>query len=248
VISIALADHHHLIRESVRSRLEKERDFKVVGEVADGLRVVRLVEGRKPRVLVMAVAMPGLNSFEVTMRVRQRSPETAVFLLSMYAGDQYVIEALRSGASGYVGAQARSIELIRAIRKVAAGDRYLSTPLSECRMEIWLQRAKTRTLDPYDALTSREREVFSLVSEGHSSSSIASRLAIGRRTAESHRASIMRKLRLGNQIDLVRFAIARGFLALPSDPLGHADRGPGGRRRSAAGLFQGTSPGDDAVT
>ena len=156
MISIALADHRHLIRES------------------------------------------------------DRSPETAVVLLSMYAGDQYVIEALRSGASGYVGTPARSIELIRAIRKAAAGDRDLSAPLSERRMETC----------------------------------IASRLSIGRRTAESHRASIMRKLRLGNQIDLVRFAIARGFLALPSDPLRHADRGPGGRRRSDAGQF----PADVAVT
>lgn len=153
MITIVLADHHHVIRESVRSLLEKEKDFEVVGEVADGLKVVRLVERRRPRVVVMAVAMPGLNSFEVTLRVRQRSPDTAVNLLSMYAGDQYVIEALRSGAAGYVATRARGVELIRAIRKVAAGERYLSAPLSAHSLETWLQRAKTRTVDPYDALT-----------------------------------------------------------------------------------------------
>jgi DNA-binding NarL/FixJ family response regulator len=148
-----------------------------------------------------------------------------VILLSMYAGEQYVIEALRSGASGYVGTQAKGIELVRAIRKVAAGDRYLSAPLSEYPMETWLQRAKARPLDPYNALTSREREVFNLVSEGHSSANIANRLSISRRTAESHRANVMRKLHLGNQIDLVRFAIARGVLALPEDPPPNPDRG-----------------------
>ena len=165
VITIALADHHRLIRESVRFLLETENDVKVVGEVADGLKVVGLVERRKPRVLIMALVMPGFNSFEVIRRVRQRSPETAVILLSMHAGDQYVVEALRSGASGYVGTQAKGIELIRAVREVAAGGRYLSAPLSEHRMDTWLQRAKSRALDPYDALTRREREVFNLVSE-----------------------------------------------------------------------------------
>ena len=219
VITVALADRHHLIRESLRCLLETKRGFKVVGEAADGLKVVGLVERRKPRVLVMALALPGLSSFEVTRRVRQRWPNTAVILLSMDAGDQHVIEALRSGASGYVVTQAEGIELIRAIRRVAAGARYLSAPLSRRPMETWLQRAQARALDPYDALTSREREVFNLVSEGHSSASIASRLSISRRTAESHRASVMRKLDLGNQIDLVRFAIVRGILALPPDPL-----------------------------
>jgi DNA-binding NarL/FixJ family response regulator len=100
MITIVLADHHLLIREGVRSLLETKKDFKVVGEVADGLKVVGLVQRRKPRVLIMALAMPGLNSFEVILRVRQRSPDTAVILLSMHAGDQYVTGALRSGASG----------------------------------------------------------------------------------------------------------------------------------------------------
>jgi DNA-binding NarL/FixJ family response regulator len=100
VITIVLADHHHLIRECVRSLLEAETDFRVVGEVADGLKVVRLVQRLRPRILIAALAMPGLNSFEVTLRVRQRSPGTAVILLSMHAGDQYVVQALRSGASG----------------------------------------------------------------------------------------------------------------------------------------------------
>jgi DNA-binding NarL/FixJ family response regulator len=148
VITIVLADYHRLIRESVRSLLEAEKDFSVVGEVADGLKVVRLVERLKPNVLIVALAMPGLNSFEVTVRVRRRSPTTSVILLSMHAGDQYVIQALRSGAAGYVGTQAKALDLIRAIRKVAAGQRYLNGPRSERRVDAWLQRTKSRTLAP----------------------------------------------------------------------------------------------------
>lgn len=227
MITIVLADHHRLIREGLRSLLEKQKDLEVVGEVADGLKVVGLVERRKPRVLIMALAMPGLSSFEVIVRIRQRSPDTAVIVLSSYPGDQYVTAALRNGASGYVMTQAGSIALIRAIRKVAAGGRYLSPPLSKHPMDTWLQRAKARTLDPYDALTSREREVFNLMTEGHSSANIARRLAISRRTAESHRANVMRKLHLRNQIDLIRFAITRGIVALPSDLSVTLTEGPG---------------------
>jgi DNA-binding NarL/FixJ family response regulator len=236
-ITVALADQQHLIREGIRSLLEAEKDLKVVGEVADGLKVVGLVERRKPQVLIMALAMPGLNCFEVTLRVRRRSPQTAVILLSMYAGDRYVIEALRSGASGYVVTEARGIELIRAIRKVVAGGRYLSAPLSERRLDTWLRQAKARTLEPYDPLTSREREVFHLVAEGHSNDNIAGRLSISRRTTESHRANIMRKLHLSNQIDLVRFAIARGILASPLPFLRFSRRGRGGQRRTESRVF-----------
>jgi two-component system, NarL family, response regulator NreC len=219
VISVALADSHHLIRDGVRSLLEAEKDLKVVGEVADGLEVVGLVSRQTPRVVIMALALPGLDSFEVTRRIRQRFPETAVILLSMYADERYVIQALRSGAAGYVVTQAAGGELIRGVRTVAAGDRYLSTPLSARSIDAWLHRAKAEALDPYDALTSREREVFTLLSEGHSNDNIALRLSISRRKAESHRASIMRKLQLGNQIDLIRFAMARGVLELPSPSL-----------------------------
>src|SRR5687767_8421567 len=196
VITIALADHHHLIRQGVRCLLETEKDFQVVGEVADGLKVVGLIERRRPRVLIMAIGIPGLNSFEVTVRVRRRWPETAVILLSMSSSEQHVVEALRSGACGFVATEAKGRELIRAVRRGAAGHRYLSAPHSEHPIDVWLQRAQSRTVDPYEALTSREREVFNLVSEGHSSAAIARRLSISRRTAESHRANVMRKLRL----------------------------------------------------
>ncbi|HEU4370668.1 MAG TPA: response regulator transcription factor [Methylomirabilota bacterium] len=228
-ITIVLAEDLHLVLGGIRCLLGREEDFQVVGEATDGLRVVGLVERLKPRILVVAVAMPGLNGLEIARQVRQQSPATAVIMLSRYSNEQYVIQALRNGASGYVVKSARPPELVRAIRKVVAGDRYLSEPLSEHTVETWLRRAKRGALDGYEMLSVREREVLQLVSEGHSSAGIASRLSISPRTAESHRASVMRKMRFGSLVDVVLFAIARGILVLPSDPL-RSDRTSTGSR------------------
>jgi DNA-binding NarL/FixJ family response regulator len=219
-ITIVLAEDQNLVRRSVKCLLEVEEDFAVVGEAADGVKVVGLVKRLEPDVLIVAIAMTGLNGLEVTRQVRQVSPATAVIVLSMYADARYVIQALKNGASGYVVKQAMPTELLRAIRAVVAGRRYLSKPLSDESMATWLRRAQGVTPDPYGPLTGREREVLQLVSEGQNNAHVASRLSISRRTAETHRASVMRKLRLGNQVDLIRYVLARDILVLPGDPLG----------------------------
>src|SRR5205814_2322541 len=141
------------------------------------------VERLKPRILVVAVGMPGLNGLEIARQVRQVSSATAVIILSRYSREQYVIQALRNGASGYVVKSARPPELARAIRKVVAGHRYLSAPLSEHSMETWLKRLVSGQMAAYEMLTDRQRQVLQLVSEGHSSASIARRLFISPRTA-----------------------------------------------------------------
>ena len=140
-------------------------------------------------------------------------------ILSRYSQEQYVIQALRNGAFGYVLKYARPPELVRAIRRVVAGRRYLSEPLSEHPLETWLERAENEERDAYETLTDRERAVLHLVSEGHSSPAIASRLSISPRTVEAHRARVMRKMRFCNLVDVIVFAIARGILVRPGDPL-----------------------------
>jgi DNA-binding NarL/FixJ family response regulator len=212
MVPIVLADDQNLVRSGIRCLIEMEDDFRVVGEVASGLKVVGLVERLKPRTLIVDLAMPGLNGLEITRLVRQKSRAPAVIVLSMYSRDQYVLQALRNGASGYVVKHAQPAELVRAIRTVLAGQCYLSEPLSERPVATWLQRARTATVDPYETLTRREREVLLLVSEGYSNSRIAGHLCIGRRTAESHRASVMHKLGLGSQADLIRYVLARAIL------------------------------------
>lgn len=213
-ITIVLADDHHLIRQGLRALLETEADFSVVGEAADGLQAAQLVERLKPNILVIDFIMPGLNGLEVARRVKQCSTKTRVLLLSMYTNESYVLEAFRNGAAGYVLKDSTADDLVRAVRQVAAGHRYLSAPLSERAIDSYVQRARRGKSDLYDTLTAREREVLQLAAEGHSSKEIASRLFISPRTAETHRANLMHKLGLHSLSDLIRYALRRGILPM----------------------------------
>ena len=210
--TIVLADDHSLVRQGLRALLEAETDFAIVGEAADGLEVPDLVERVKADVLVLDLMLHGLNGLEVTRQVQQRSPQTRMVVLSMYANEAYVLEALRNGALAYVLKEASATELIRAIRAAMAGRRYLSAPLSESAIELYVQKAKAAPRDPYEALTTREREVLQLAAEGQSNPEIANRLGISVRTVETHRANLMHKLDLHSQTDLVRYALWRGIV------------------------------------
>jgi DNA-binding NarL/FixJ family response regulator len=212
--TILLADDHHIVRQGLRALLEAESDFHLVGEAGDGLEAVRLAESLQPNVLVLDLMMPGLNGLEVTRQVKKRCPRTSVVILSMHANEGYVLEALRNGAGGYVLKDSSAADLVQAVREAVAGRRYLSPPLSERAIEAYLEKAQSATLDIYETLTTREREVLQLIAEGHTNADIAARLSISPRTVEVHRANLMRKLNLHNQTDLVRFALRRGILPM----------------------------------
>jgi two-component system response regulator NreC len=209
--TIVLADDHHVVRQGLRSLLEAEPDFSVVGEAGDGLEATQLVERLQPDVLVLDLMMPSLNGLEVTRQVSQRSPQTHVIILSMHPNEAYVLEALRAGAAAYVLKESTSAELVRAVREAVAGRRYLSPPLSERAIEAYMQKAESAALDPFETLTAREREVLHLVAEGHTNAEIADRLFISRRTVETHRANMMRKLGLRTQTDLISYVLRRGI-------------------------------------
>ena len=212
--TIVLADDHHVVRQGLRALLEAEPGFSVVAEAADGLEAVNLVERLKPNVLVLDLMMPGLGGLEVAWEVRRRSPQTCVVVLSMHANEAYVLEALRNGAAGYVLKDSSAADLAHAVREAVAGRRYLSPPLSERAIEVYIQKAQGTLLDVYETLTSREREVLHLVVEGHSNVEIAARLSIARRTVEVHRARVMHKLGLHSQAELIRYALRRGILPM----------------------------------
>lgn len=213
-VTIALADDHSVVLSGLKALLAQEPDFKLVGEATDGLEVAPMVERVRPDVLLLDLMMPGLNGLEVTRLVKQKTPQTRVVILSMHADVAYVVEALRNGAQGYVLKSAQGGELAEAIRAVVAGRRYLSPPLSEESVASYESRAKSAPPDPYATLTSREREVLQLVAEGKSNVEIGTALSIGKRTVETHRASLMRKLGLRSQAELIRFAVKRGIVSV----------------------------------
>jgi DNA-binding NarL/FixJ family response regulator len=240
MITVLLADDHHVVREGFRALLKLEKDFSVVGEAGDGLEAVRLAEQLKPNVVVADLMMPSLNGIEVTRQITHRLPRTRVVLLSMHANEAYVLEALRHGAAAYVLKDASSHELVRAVREAFAGRRYLSPPLSEPAIEAYVAKTqKADSLDLYETLTTREREVLQLSAEGRTSAEIAFRLSISSRTVETHRTHLMHKLGLRSQAEVIRYALQRGivplspeqtfarqFQARPGNPAGRAPLRP----------------------
>jgi DNA-binding NarL/FixJ family response regulator len=212
--TIVLADDHHVVRQGLRVLLEGQPDFQLVGEAGDGLEAVQLTERLKPDVLIIDLMMPSLNGLEATRQLSQRSPHTRVVILSMHANEAYVLEALRNGAAGYVLKDSSAADLVHAVREVVAGRRYLSSPLSERAIAAYIQKASDVALDPYEMLTNREREVLHLAAEGYTNAEIADQLSISPRTAETHRANLMRKLGLRTHTDLIRYALRRGILPM----------------------------------
>jgi len=211
-LKIVLADDHQVVRDGLRLLLETRGGHSVLGEAANGLDAVRLVEKLRPDVLVVDISMPGLPGLEVARQVAARQPATRVVVLSMHSAESFVVEALRAGCSGYVLKDAGGDELLRALSDVAAGRRHLSPPLSERVLDAWLERTDGGTADPLDRLSDREREVLHLVAQGLSSTEIGARLFLSPRTVEAHRASVLRKLGLKSRTELIQWALGRGLL------------------------------------
>ncbi len=210
-ITIVLADDHHIVRQGFRSLLENLEGFSVIDEAGDGLEAVKVTAKLKPDVLVVDLVMPCLNGLEVTRQVAKLSPNTKVIVLSMYMDEPYVIEALQNGAWGYVLKESNISDLVKAIREVADGRHYLGSPWSELAIAAYKEKTKGASLDLYNTLTTREREVLQLVAEGYKNSDIAAKLFISQRTVESHRASMMQKLSVNSKAELIAYAVKRGL-------------------------------------
>lgn len=216
MISVLLAEDHTIVRQGLRMVLEAQADITVVGEVDDGLQVVDRCAELKPHVLLLDLCLPGLHGLEIIRQISRRSLPTRILVLSMHAREEYVLGAISSGAAGYLVKGCDAQELVAAIRTVAAGGRHLSSDIADdCLGEGVDAGASSPACDAYDTLTQREREVLHLMAEGHANPVIAERLSISSRTVETHRANVMRKLRLRNQTEVVRYAIRRGLL--PAD-------------------------------
>jgi DNA-binding NarL/FixJ family response regulator len=207
MISVVLADDHPMVCRGLRTVVETSKDFQVVGEARDGREAVRLVETLRPTLLILDLAIPGMSGLDVIRHLKRRKQATRIVVFSMHASEAYVLEALRSGADGYVLKDAGTGEIVEAMRRVAAGQRYLCPPLSERAIAAYLEKTAAAPMDPLASLTAREREALRLAAEGKNTREMALRMGISARTAETHRANLMEKLGLHNQTDLVRFAL-----------------------------------------
>jgi two-component system response regulator NreC len=209
VIRAVVVDDHAVVRSGIRLLLDREDDIEVVGEAGNSKDAVFRARAFKPDVILLDVVMPGESGIDVLPQLLRESPETKVLVLSMQDDPSYVREAFAAGASGYVLKEAADEEVVAAVREIAGGGRYVHPALGA---RMIAAEAEARAAADADPLSEREREVLRLLALGHTNQEIAKMLYISVRTAETHRAHIMQKLRLTTRAELVRYALAQGLL------------------------------------
>lgn len=210
-LRILLADDHKITRQGLRSLLEKQPDIEVVAEAEEGRTAVRLARELVPNVVIMDVRMPDLNGMQATHQIVSEFPKVKIIALSMHSDSMFVVEMLRSGASGYVLKDCAFEELTRAIRTVMDNKIYLSPAISGVVVDDYLHRLQKVDYSDSEVLSDREREVLQLLAEGKSTKQIALKLHISNKTVETHRRQIMNKLDIHTVAQLTKYAISRGL-------------------------------------
>ena len=219
-IRIVLAEDHALVRAGFRSLLQSFSGVEVVGEANDGREALRLIETLRPNVVLMDIMMPGLNGLEATARVSKEFPGVRVIVLSMNAAEEYVLQAMRAGASGYLLKDGSIAELEQAVRAVARGEKFLSSAVSKHVIAGYVQRTSETppgtdapgSFGSIDKLTPRQREILQLIAEGNTTKEIAKKLEISVKTVESHRMQLMERLDIHDIAGLVRYSIRVGLV------------------------------------
>ena len=214
-IRVLIADDHAIVREGLRYILEANADIQVVGEAADGRQAVAEAKKVKPRIVVMDIAMPKLNGIEATRQLLEELSSVRIIILSMHYSTEHIFQALQAGAKGFLIKESAGKELIRAVRAVYAGQRYLSQKVDEILIEDYLmQRKNIKSPSPLESLSPREREILQLVAEGKTSAAIADTLFLSSKTVETYRSRLMQKLGIKDVAGLIKFAIAQGLIGL----------------------------------
>lgn len=210
-VRVLLAEDHTLVRAGFRMLLEKIPGILVIGEVSDGRMAVKSSKELEPDVVLMDIAMAGMNGLEATRRIRQESPRIKVLMLSMYTNEEYLKEALRAGAAGYLLKDADRNELELAINVVWRGETYLTPSMAKFAVDAYCRKGEDQT-GPLARLTGRQREILQLIAEGCSTKQIAQRLELSIKTVETHRAQLMERLEIHDVPGLVRLAIRTGLV------------------------------------
>ena len=210
IIRVLLADDHRVVTDGLRALIETESDLRVVGVATTGLEAVRLALETKPDVVIMDQAMPEMNGTEAAQSIRERLGKARVIILSMHSNIEHVHRALRAGAHGYVLKSSAGEDVVKAIRTVRAGRRYLSAPLADDLLDRMIDEPE----DEVSVLSARERQVLKLLAEGHSIVGIATKLSLSRKTVETYRERIMEKLGVRDLPALVKFALKHELIEL----------------------------------
>ena len=210
-VRVLLVEDHTLVRAGFRALLEKLEGIQVIGEASNGRDALKISRGMEPEVVLMDIAMPEMNGLEATSRMRQECPGTKVLMLSMYTNEEYLKEALRAGAAGYLLKDADRAELELAIKTVCRGETYLTPAVAKFTLDAYCRQDDAQS-GPLGRLTARQREILQLIAEGCSTKQIAQRLDLSVKTVETHRAQLMERLEIHDVPGLVRLAIRTGLV------------------------------------
>jgi DNA-binding NarL/FixJ family response regulator len=212
-LRLLLADDHTLVRQGLRKLLEVQSAWEVVGEAGDGAEAVQRTLELKPDIAIMDIAMSRLSGIEATRQITRRMPEVRILILSMYADDAYVTQALQAGAKGYLLKDSADTDLIRAVAALSRNGSFFSPAVAKVMLDDYVRQLAERGItDRYDSLTEREREVFQLIAEGRTNKEIASVLHLSSGTVETHRARIMDKLDVHSAAEIVLYAVRKGVV------------------------------------
>jgi DNA-binding NarL/FixJ family response regulator len=212
-IRILIADDHTIVRQGLARLLEEQPDLKVVGEATNGNKAIEIALDLKPDIVIMDIAMPRMNGLEAAKRIRKQLPGTKILILSMYSHEHYIHDLLETGISGYLLKDSSGRDIIKAIRAAMKDETFLSPSISKKLVDTYLSPQKSSPkAERYKQLSNREREVFQLIAEGHSTRQIADTLCVSISTIKSHRANIMEKLDISTPVKLVHFAIQLGLV------------------------------------
>ncbi len=214
-IRVLVTDDHAIVRDGICALLALTGDIEAVGEATNGREALELVKRLAPDVVLMDIAMPLMDGLESTRRIHKESPQTKVIVLTQYEDREYVLPVIEAGASGFISKMAASSELTSAIRSVYRGDSFLSPSIARLLVEDYRQMARVgRSQDTSQQLTNREREILKLLAEGHSTHEIAKMLIISPKTVERHKTNLMAKLDIHNRLDLFKYALKKGIIAV----------------------------------
>jgi DNA-binding NarL/FixJ family response regulator len=209
-----IADDHPLVRSGLRALLERDGEFEVVAEAADGNEAIDLAIQHKPDVILLDVGMPRLSGPDAAQSISQKLPLSRIVMLSMHSDEAYVLRALKAGARGYLLKASPEADVIAAVRAVAAGNAYFSPSITKLLVEEYVVEARRRGVDDsYDLLSLREKEILRVLASGKSNREVADLLHISVATVETHRNNIFQKLHLHNLAELILYAVRKGLIA-----------------------------------